>query len=82
MYLSVRVLGRKQIAQSSGVMCLVKGLVLKLRLELGNALGLSARAFRTAGAGEGMVPEGQRHCRTQAVAFSRGMQPSHGTLQE
>lgn len=64
---------------------LVKGLVLKLRLELGNALGLSARASgctaRTAGAGEGMVPEGQRHCRTQAVAFSRGMQPSHGTLQ-
>ena len=85
MYLSVRVLGRKEIAQSSGVMCLVKGLVLKLRLELGNALGLSARASgctaRTAGAGEGMLPEGQRHHRTHAVAFSRGMQPSHGTLQ-
>ena len=28
---------------------------------------------RTAGAGEGMVPERQRPCRTQAVTFSRGM---------
>lgn len=36
---SVRILGRKEIAQSSGVMCLVKGLVLKLRLELGKCNG-------------------------------------------